>query len=492
MELKHTEILRYAVQRCLTMPDETDSLKKLTESFFKSLKCEVIWNDKILFVNKVPNDFEKLFGKRAPYNFVFNIKDLQDENELITKGSSLIKLIAIYLDNKAQTTLLKIKFNLNFKEEVMKHINFSDYDIINIVDKHFYDYIYRFTFISILQYLNEKEQIITPIYVHDKSIVENFNIDLYETVSGTKDDVFLDLVKDQYLISKERLKKILEPKIANATYFLNKSLEKEIKRVDSHYINQVGEIYKEIENSEEKIKELISKLSGKSSDENKKLFTEKIERLKQNIIDLKDSGDLQKFEKEKEFLTNDEKHKHSLNITNNLMNTTIIYYPIFNLRMSIRKKGDLGLSKEIKFDYNPLTKKLSPLTCEGCSKEIHEINICSFNHLSCKNCLSKCSSCFKQVCNDCKKTNCTICSLQLCNKCHSLCSICQKYSCKSHTCRDSISGKNLCTNCAEYCFLCGKYSAKSNFKKCDNCRSNVCIRCLKTKMINGKSRVVCS
>ena len=344
---------------------------------------------------------------------------------------------------------------------------------------------------SILQYLNEKDQVITPIYLHDKSILEDFNIDDYETIPGKKEDVQLAFVKEQYPIARERLKIVLQPKIAHATYFLNKSLEKEMKRIESHYLSQVGEIYKEINDNQDRINDLTEKLSGKSSDDNKKLFLEKIERVRKNIDSLKASEDFQKFEKEKEFFVTDEKHKHSLNISNNLMNTTVIYYPIYSIRASVKRKLD-RVSKEIKLEFNPLTKKLSPLLCEGCEKEVKEIIICASNHISCRNCIDKCPSCFNLVCSHCEKSVCSICNAQMCKKCQSHCSSCQKYSCKSHSCRDSLSGKTLCTNCAEYCSCCGKFSAKINFRRCESCKNNVCIRCLKTRMINGKSKAVCA
>jgi len=468
----------------------TNELSKLTEDFFKSLKCEVVWKDKVLFVDKVPLDFEKMFGKKSPYGFVFEREDLNDENELITRGSSLIKLIASYLDNRAQTTLLKINFNLDMKEELKKHINFKDYEIMNIIEKNNNDYIYRFTFLSTFHYLNEKEQIITPIYVHDKSIEDKFNIEDYETVPGKKEEVELEDVKDQYGVAKERLKIILQPRIAKASEFLDKSLEKEMKRLEFHYLNQVGEIYKEVQDGQKKIEELTMKLSGKSSEDNKKIFLDKIEKSKQNIERLRSSEDFIKFEKEKEFLVNDEKHKHSLNISNNLMNTTIIYYPIHSIRASVKRKT-YKLSKELRLEYNPLTKKLSPLLCEGCGKEINEIITCSYNHLSCKACIEKCPSCFNIICNSCKKSQCNVCSAKMCKKCESICSKCSKPMCKSHSCKDFIAGRDICTNCAEYCSCCNRFTSKNNFKRCEICRSNVCSSCFRTRTVGGKTKTAC-
>ncbi|VVB78843.1 Uncharacterised protein [uncultured archaeon] len=470
-----------------------DNLKGLTEKFFKSLKCEVIWKGKILFIEKVPADFEKLFGKKSPYSFVFDTADLNDETELITKGSSLIKLIANYLDHKAQTTLLKIKFNPDFKTELKKNINWNDYEIVSISEKENNDYIYRFTIMTIFQYLNEKEQIISTIYIHNKSILDNFNADNYETGEGKKEEISFDNanIRENYAIAKDKLKYLLQKRTEHISQLLNKSLEKEIQRIDSHYKSEYGEIDTEVGDAIKKIQELNLKLK-RASAKNRPIIEEKMERLNQTIEKLNKSEEKEKFEREKSFLINDEKQKHSINISNNLINTSIIYYPIYSLKASIKKKDNLsGFSKEIRLDYNPLTKRLSQLLCEGCKKEINEVNLCSTNHLACTQCISKCPSCFKIVCNSCKKSSCTVCGISMCQKCETICFKCLKPVCKSHSCKDSINGKNLCNNCAEYCPICQRFSQKTNFKKCQSCSSNFCVYCTKSKIVNSKTKILC-
>jgi hypothetical protein len=470
---------------------EPEALKKLTERFFKSLNSEVMWKDKILFVNKVPLNFEKLFGKKSPYQFVFEIEDNGPDTEIITKGSSLIKVIADYLNNKAQISLLKIKLSTDFKSELKKNIDFKDYKITGISEKARNSYIYRFTIMTTFQYLNEKEQLINSIYISNKELLNNFNPDNYETFDGKKEEVSFDNIKDNYFIAKERLKPILQKRIDAISALLNKSLEKEICRIELHYKSELGEINSEINNSIKKIQELNEKFE-KASGKNKDILKEKIERSNVNFDKLTKSEEKEKFEKEKSFFINDEKHKHSLNISNNLMNTTLIYYPYYELSISI-KKEESPSSKEIKLEYDPLKKRFTALLCESCKKDTKEINICSSNHITCKDCISKCPSCLKLVCNSCKKSFCIICTAKLCQKCESICFKCLKPVCKSHCCKDSITGRNLCNNCSEYCECCKKFTIKSNFKKCESCRNNICGYCTRTKMTSGKgkSKIIC-
>ena len=98
------------------MQNETN-LKKFTELFFNNLKCKVIWDNEVLIIENIPADIENLYGKKSPYRLVFEKEHLNSENELIAKGSALLKIMASYLDNKAQMSLLKIDFNPDLKKE---------------------------------------------------------------------------------------------------------------------------------------------------------------------------------------------------------------------------------------------------------------------------------------------------------------------------------------------------------------------------------------
>ena len=472
-----------------TNTKEQEDLKILVETFFKNIKAVTSWNNNILNIDKVPQDFEKLFGKKAPYGFVFDNSNSNIETELISKGSSLLKLIASYLDKQAQTTILKIQFNSDIKNEIKKSIDLNDFEIMNTITKNINDYIYRFTIGTTFQYLNEKEQIINTIYIHDKSIENNFKVEDYNTIDGKKEEVILTNIKDQYSIAKDNIRVLIQKRISEISEILNKSIEKEIWRIETHYLSQIHEIDNEIQDNENKIKELEKKLA-KSSESNKKSIQEKISHNKETNEKLKESEDKQRFIKEKDFFINDEKQKHSLNISNNLINSTIIYYPIYKTKLSLKNKLS-NINKDIELEYNPLTKKLSPLLCDSCKNKIKSIEVCSSNHISCKNCLKRCPSCSKIICPSCKSLECSICGIKTCPKCESSCHICKKPVCKNHSCKDNMTGKNLCNNCAVFCTVCNKYTSKNNIKRCENCRSPACIKCLKTRFLNNKSRLVC-
>lgn len=472
---------------------ETEQIKRLVESFFKNIKCESIWENNLLLISKVPQDFEKLYEKSSPYIFAFDAEThaKNADSEIITKGSILLKLITAYLENKAQTTLLRIKFEPDLKEIVKNSIDFKDYQIINIIKEIKNEYIFRFIFQTTMQYLNEKEQLITPVYIRNNEVLDNFNVDNFETLAGKKEDAkkeLLEQIKLNYNLAKETLKQKLKPKTIEITNELNKSLEKGLERINLHYAHMVEEIEKEHQKNKDALENSKAKII-RANEKNRPIIEERIKRLEETIKNSTIDKDKEKLEKEKFFFINDEKQKNSINLNNSLMNTTIIYYPVFNFKILLKSKT--SLNKEIKISYNPIKNELSKIFCESCKKEINEINICETGHLSCFSCMTNCPRCGKKICNSCKKLACNICGGRICSKCATLCSRCLRYTCNSDIRKDSITGKNICSGCTDFCMQCSKFSDKTSFKQCESCRKKFCSNCIKIKYTCSKPKHLC-
>jgi hypothetical protein len=468
--------------------NEIESIKKFSEDFFKNLKAEVKWDKNVLVVSKVPNEFESYFGKASPYKIVFDPNDVKNSDyEIMTHGSLILKAMTNFLNNRAQMTLLTIPYNPDFKKEILKRFNFgSNYELENLKVSHKNDYIFRFTFVTIFQYMNEKEQETSTIYIHDNNLISNFKAEDFPLIEGKKEDITLVDIKSQYAIAKENLKIILDNKRSEISQGLNKALEQAIARIKSHYLEKIYESTDESGKLFEKIKEHEEKLKTASQEESKNLKG-KIQKLKITIEKLTNQGEKEKLEKEREFFINDEIHKHILDIHNSLVNTTIIYYPIYTINLTLNKNKIKF--KPIQFNFNPLTNRMNQLFCESCKTEVREINLCSSSHVSCTKCLTKCPLCNNQICNSCSDVSCIVCGRRMCKKCLTQCSKCSKYACKSDIVKDSFTGKSLCNNCATYCVVCGKYKDKTFFKKCDSCAKDICDKCY--EIIPKNNRVLC-
>lgn len=451
--------------------EKSEEIIKFVEAFFKNLKAELNWNSQILTITNVPESFESFLGKKAPYNLVFQ-PGIDPNAELMAKGSFLLKAMTSYLENKGQTTLIKLDFDRDYKEEFKRYLKLKNSEIYSLNKSPKYQKIIRFSFLTTLQYLNEKEQLMNSIYTHEGKVIQ-FNLDKYKQLEGNKGDLDKMEIKLEYELAKEELKKMLQEKIRETSLMLSKKLNKERERIKEHYQNEM----KEIELSQLKNQEQIANLEKqipKSDDQEKIVILNKIEKIKENLNSIQSSEKKSKIEQEEKFFINDELHKHTLDVNNKLLNTTIIYYPIFNFTLFFKSSDS---ARQLELVYDPLQDKLDkPITCDTCNREIIEITLCSSGHINCTNCTEKCNSCHKLICKKCMKKECQFCSRNLCKNCSDKCSICWKLVCKSHLKTNYATGNIACINCLQRCSQCNEFSDSKHIIKKENGNS-ICTKC---------------
>jgi len=473
---------------------KSEDLSKFIESFFKSIKCTTKWEGNILKIENIPEPFERFYGKKSPYYFVFSSEDNNEKTELITKGSSLIKTMSEFLKNKAQKSILKLDIEDNSKEELGKNLKLKNLEITNLSKNKEFDYIFRFTFVTTFHYKNKKEQITNHIYIHEGEIIENFRLDDYPTKPGDKNEVIIPDIKPFYELAKEKLKESIKPKTLEFSEDISQSLEIEMNRIKSHFVEQFHEIQKEIDRYAKRIPELEQE-TEKANPEKKIEIREKIERFKDNIEKIKEKNQVDRLEKERDMYLTDEKHKHSLNISNDLLNSAIVYYPKYKLsfflkslglKNNISKTSNQKISRLINLEYNPLTKKISTILCDSCKSPIREIYVCNSGHINCHQCIKPCPSCLADTCQACEKIYCNVCKKDICKSCLTICAKCRKHTCESDICTDYISDEKICISCASLCPVCNKFTEKEFFKKCNKCKKLICPKCLTLDLKSGK------
>jgi hypothetical protein len=283
---------------------------------------------------------------------------------------------------------------------------------------------------------------INEIYFYDNKIIDG-NLSNYEIVEGNAKDVILPEIRQPYEIAKEKVKELIKPKIVLLSAELEKKLEKEIDRIDSHFAKENQELIKK--NPEEKI------LSEKFEDFGK-------DKLREIQI---------------------EKQRHSLNLGTKLFNTTLIYYPVFTYDCFLANEKNKRII-EISFDM--LLNKMNELFCESCKEKTNDIYFCSSGHISCKNCFSKCGSCDDKYCKKCRGTICTECGKTICKKCSVRCFRCAKTICKSHTTKDKISERFYCKKCLKMCERCGRPKEPTSFKISKRTGAEICEECFRREM----------
>lgn len=400
------------------------------EKFFESLGCKIQKRDFCLIVEDVPANFEKFSGKKSPYYFSFESETAG--YELINANHYLIKSMKEFLEGRGETTLLKMDVQFAPKEEIPKLIPFRNCTIKNISKTSKNDFIFRFSFASIFQYLNDREQIINHLYIKNGEII-NFDesIPLSE---GNKKEISDISIDKEYETAKLKLKGLIEPKVKEISQKLNEQLDKEISRIKEHYKNRLGEINQQ--------KELLNRQIKESNGEKKKKFEKMLQKIEEENLS---SAEEQTF-------IDGEKKKHGLSIKNKLINASVIYFPILNLNLMLESGK---ANRIIQMEYDSLKKELLPLFCSTCNSKLDEIILCSSGHLTCKNCGDKCVVCDGVFCKSCSQFKCNYCERKICSQCANVCASCKKTFCKNHL-YPFDAGRKLCHNCMKKCDRCGK------------------------------------
>lgn len=450
-----------------------NEIKKFSLDFFRSLKCQIEEFGDLLIINNIPEQFEKFSGKKGPYKLAFRAKSSEQEDiELVTSGSFLLKAMRDYLEDRGKTSLFKIEFLPN-DEEIFKKIKINE-DYLVKKPRISYEGFTKFSFLTAFQYLNEKEQIITPICISGEEIIE-FDQEKYNLIEGRKGEYNARELNFEYDIAKNKLREILSSKIDKISKELHEKLEVEIKRVEKHHEAQINEIDEEYEKIKNELNEVENQLVKANDKDRMRLIARRI-KLKENLKKAEENFEIKsKIESEKNFFINDEKHKHSLNIGNKLINTSVIYYPIFSYTLEINKNK---IRREIIIEFDPFKEIVSEINCEISGEKLSEISMCSGGHIVSNKFIKNCLSCMKEVCPKCQKKTCEISGKETCKDCVEKCRNCSKNILKDYVKMNNLSGESGCISCLTRCENCGEYSDKSRFKKSENYGKVVCAKCL--------------
>ncbi len=456
---------------------EGEDLKNFTESFFTNLGSSMSWKGEVLFVKDAPVEFEHFYGKKAPYYLAFEAWAREENYELVISGSPMLKTMRDYLSNRGQTSLLKLDIQTEPLQDINSCIKFLNAKVSNIKRNKEYRGFAKFTFLTLLQYLNEKEQVITPIYVENGEVIFP-ELDGYTLVEGKKEEMGLPDVEKDYELAKAHLKGQIAPDLARLSAMLEDKLEKEIARIMNHYVNYIQEKKQQLlecQKQEVSLKEQLK--SGKV--ENKENVQFKLKRVTEQREQLEKENYAAKAQQEQEFLINEENRKHGLSVSNRMLNTSVVYYPIFNYQFMV-ENGEAKRLMDLK--YNPMEKTAVLPTCDNCKKDVQEIMLCSGGHITCVKCSGRCQSCGKEACAVCLTKSCELCGKHICRKCSVRCHNCGKNMCANHTKKGTTSGHAFCTNCLTRCSLCGSMALREQLKECPGCGSLICDVCAKNSL----------
>jgi hypothetical protein len=331
--------------------------KKLILEFFKEYTPSE--KNGILIIPKAPNEFEEIFGKKAPYKLVFSLNKHNEVkgSEFITQGSYFLSSMKAYMYDKGQTSLIKL--NIKTPLKIIDEIK-TKQKITKITQSISYAILPEFTLFSNAHALNERKQVLKSYLIKDKKILDLDLTKFKFLKSDPKELHELDIQK-QYHLAKEDFKRYLHDNVKDIKIKLKEKLETELERINVYYANQIKEKDDEIITCKKKIKTLKSNLRHTFYERDADILRRNISESEERCKMLEKRGYKKRLEEEEEFHLRDEINKHALVIENKLVNITIFYYPITTFSLTLEKDKKTDKQRTIEVSYDPLFKEFKNL-----------------------------------------------------------------------------------------------------------------------------------
>jgi hypothetical protein len=448
-----------------------DKAKRFVLGFFESLGSRVSWEDNVLVVENVQGKFEEAFGKKAPYRFIFDKSGSQEEM-FAGKGSVVMDCILRFLKKGGKMSILRIDFADVDSEKILSRLNLKNCEVESVGRKFRNNFFTRFSFVVNFNYLNESERVVEEVFVYDGSVIEG-SLDGYSVVDGDKLEVDKERVKADYEVALRGLGERLAEVRERISGELKEKMDVEVRRIEDYYDVQLREFGGDLAGRLERIRELELEIRGAEEEDKERLLV-RLERLRKGLV--KDGADdsVERVKRERVATIEDAKQKFSLGVSRKLVNTTVVYYPVFVFKVYLRE----GSSKRlVEICYDPLTGEMDGLRCESCGKVLDRINLCENGHLICDDCMGVCGECGGKFCLRCLERGCSSCGRKLCKNCLRVCRGCGKYTCLTHMRRDCVSGEERCVMCLRACMRCHGMSEERFFGEARD-GSKVCEKCL--------------
>ena len=460
----------------------TSEVENFVVKFFQSLGAEVIEQGEIVEVNKIPVLVSGGLGIGEKVMFTSSPEKAKEGVILISKASRLVKAIQEYISSQGAMSLLKMQVPFDYKKFASDNLKMNGCEVVGVSCRNLFENIIKFNFVTAYQYLNESEVLKTEVLIGKEGVIDKKLPD-YQLIDGRKDESELPEIKKEYELAKNKVREIIKEYTNKVSATVQNKLTKEINRIDKHY----AQLTKEDEQGYERAKKIVGELNEKAKKED---VSERMNRAKEQLSKAEEHKAInsQKSNGEREALINQEKRKHALSISTKLAHTSIIYYPVFDVVLSLRSNE---VRRAVSLKFNPVENKTELPVCESCGKGSSSLFLCNSAHISCENCLRACIDCRQKTCVKCLKNECAYCGRKPCAKCVQRCRSCFKYLCQNHSLVDSINGGVRCKECSHQCPSCGKASDKKDFAKCAKCGKECCKACVRRVFAERNIQTLC-
>lgn len=451
-----------------------DNIALFVENFFKSIHATVEWKSSILHITNVPPAFEAWSGKKGPYQFVFASEHQTPTTDVLVKGSFLLKSMTSFLDQKGQTSALRLQPRADTSAALLSAVKLKNSMLVHTTKETTYTTIYYFTFASTLSYLNKKEQQLYQIAVHNNQLCTLVLDNFYQLPAST-DTLNTNEVKASYELAKQAVKQRIQPYLIKASGELKTKLEKEHTRINDHYTRHIQELKLTAQKLDEQLQQALIESNYP-----------KIAQLQERKKQLEHDKPIEKIAREQAFFLGDEQQKHALSVDTKLVSTTTYQLPQYTCTFQLSDKKKIH--RTLQLTTSPLESQPAKFTCESCSLPLTDLWICTSGHLSCLPCLAGCDACRQPICKRCRIQKCQVCGKDLCKNCHTRCHGCLRTLCISHLALDYLTNHKRCTSCLAICQSCNRSTDKHNVIRCDTCTKGFCKPCAAAEFMKGRCK----
>ena len=427
-------------------------IKNFIKRFFE-LNNQQITESKPGFKVSLDPAMQQVFQKET-LNLVFDVKEVDEQSELVTYGSSVLNHTYLYLQSKGE----KIVSRLPRKHKILKKALVKQLKVLNaslanakLKNVKHVDIILNFK----ISYLSdEKSEELYSIGIdHNNALfdpavyydIESIYHDL-EPLDRKSISFSASQLENQFKVCLKDVAAYAQKRAKNLQDDMLKRLHRDVSRLKSFYYGQIEEMNQTQPGYE------------------RKRIT---------------------FEREYQHKLRDEVNNHRLRVILKLVSYHLVERSDIDaiLDLEVNKKPTDSLT--VSFDC--FTGELDYGSCPTCATNMEHIVVDQALKIGCPSCTYTCSSCNKITADLHQRDTCHVCHELICPSCFATCSDCGKTCCPKHTVSCKIGREVVCADCSEECSVCKAALCADHAFHCALSGSAVCfehkIACRKCRRV---------
>lgn len=415
-------------------------MRTFVRTFFENFGSAITEHGESLVI-KLSDELRAVFGQDV-LRLSFDPQFVDESTELVTHGSYVANTIIDFLGDRGIKVVSRLPelFNPN-REELRTSITVLNAHIqgMKLKNERNVDVLFNFkcTFLS-----DEKSEVIYHMGVDQRGTV--FDAQSYYTADVMGDvrpietpKGAIDLTKkDLELRFRECLRKASDLAQARGRSLqedILKRLHRNVLRIKGYYGAQIDELHRNQPGYEEKRLHLQREYDHKLKEE----------------ID-----------------------NHRLRIVLKLLSYQVVERSEIEVTLSLRAEASEPLHVQVIYDC--YTGSIDYGQCPSCGNPMSEIVVTGEGHISCRQCVTACSSCGREQRRNLMHQVCNVCNQPVCDDCVQTCSQCGVAVCSEHGTVCDVGHEVVCTRCVRLCSVCQKKLCQDHSFECHATQRPIC------------------